>query len=374
MSTERLSIGIVGGSLGGLFAAALLSKSGHDVTVYERSAHGLDGRGAGLVPQQEIFDILAELGEDQAAAIGVVARERIFLDQTGRIVERNPTPQTQISWDLLYRTVRSLVSADRYRSGIHVTGVQQTNQGMDLLLADGSHKPFDLVIGADGIGSTVRAGIPGAGEPVYAGYVAWRALIPEADMPSESAMLLDRFTFYNVRGAQVLGYLIPGADGATAIGRRRYNCVWYRRASKNDGELARTLTDRVGKQHEYSLSPSFVPEKAVAGLVGDAERFLPTPFAAIWRTVEDPFVQAIFDYATPNMVFGRLALLGDAAFVARPHTAMGVSKAAGDAMALHRLLARTDTLPSALASYAQERERFGRVIAAHGMRLGSSLS
>jgi len=52
---HSLKIAIAGGSLGGLFAAALLHAAGHEVTVFERSKHGLEGRGAGLVSQREIF-------------------------------------------------------------------------------------------------------------------------------------------------------------------------------------------------------------------------------------------------------------------------------------------------------------------------------
>jgi 2-polyprenyl-6-methoxyphenol hydroxylase-like FAD-dependent oxidoreductase len=75
-----------------------------------------------------------------------------------------------------------------------------------------------------------------------------------------------------------------------------------------------------------------------------------------------PFVQAIFDYETPAMVAGRLALLGDRAFVVRPHTAMGVAKAARDALALRRLLA-AQPLGEALAAYALDRMPIGQAIA-----------
>ena len=85
-----------------------------------------------------------------------------------------------------------------------------------------------------------------------------------------------------------------------------------------------------------------------------------------------PFVQAIFDFETPRMANGRLALLGDAAFVVRPHTAMGVAKAAGDAIALRRLLS-SSSLVAALQSYDIERSKVGTTIAAYGRRLGATL-
>src|SRR6266404_707051 len=64
---HSLKIAIAGGSLGGLFAAALLHAAGHEVTVFERSKHGLEGRGAGLVGQREIFAILRAVGCEHVA-------------------------------------------------------------------------------------------------------------------------------------------------------------------------------------------------------------------------------------------------------------------------------------------------------------------
>jgi 2-polyprenyl-6-methoxyphenol hydroxylase-like FAD-dependent oxidoreductase len=72
-------------------------------------------------------------------------------------------------------------------------------------------------------------------------------------------------------------------------------------------------------------------------------------------------------------VAGRVVLLGDAAFVARPHVAAGASKAALDAAALADALAAYDDIDAALARYERERLAFGRAIVAHGRRLGTLL-
>src|SRR6202051_106150 len=114
---NSLKIAIAGGSLGGLFAAALLHAAGHEGTVFERSKHGLEGRGAGLVGQREIFAILRAVGCEHVARIGVVARERIFLDYGGQIVERHETPQMQISWDILFRSFRERLPDRNYLQG-----------------------------------------------------------------------------------------------------------------------------------------------------------------------------------------------------------------------------------------------------------------
>src|SRR5271163_5163374 len=112
-----MRVAISGGSVGGLFAACLLRQAGHDVDVFERSRQGLEGRGAGLVAQEEVFVLLRAIGREDVADVGVVAFERITLDRSGRVIDRDPRPQMQISWDHLYLAVRSLVGDDAYHVG-----------------------------------------------------------------------------------------------------------------------------------------------------------------------------------------------------------------------------------------------------------------
>ena len=171
-------------------------------------------------------------------------------------------------------------------------------------------------------------------------------------------------------GSYILGYTVTGPNAETERGARRYNWVWYRRVSEE--ELSKLLTDVEGRVHPFSLAPGQVPDRRLEALIEDAARLLPPPFAAAVTAERQPFVQAIFDYELPRMTQGRLALLGDAAFVVRPHTAMGVAKAAGDALALRSSLAR---LPRADALQAYERERLpiGAEIAGYGRQLGASL-
>jgi 2-polyprenyl-6-methoxyphenol hydroxylase-like FAD-dependent oxidoreductase len=134
------------------------------------------------------------------------------------------------------------------------------------------------------------------------------------------------------------------------------------------------LTDNAGRHiHRFSLAPGQVSDRAAATLVNDARWLLPPPFAAAVAAEKRPFIQAIFDYEAPTMVCGRLALLGDAAFVVRPHTAMGIAKAAADAMALRRYLAEVPDLAAALSLYDRERRAAGRAIADYGRRLGAMM-
>lgn len=365
---------IVGGSLGGLFAATLLHRAGFDVTVYERSTHGLEGRGAGLVAQHEVFAMLREAGCDHLARIGVTADERVFLDREGQIIQRQQTPQMQLSWDMLFRSFRNLLPDERYVGGRKITSVTQDAAGTTVHFADGGEERADLVIGADGIDSIVRGAVVGPdSHPTYVGYVTWRGLVPEMQVPKDAAdHLFGRFAFYDTKGSHMLGYLVAGPDGATTEGNRRYNWVWYRRydAQALDG----VLTDINGRRQDHSLAPGRVRPEVVACLRADAQALLPPAFAQALLAEPQPFVHAIFDYAAPRMVNGRIALMGDAAFVARPHTAMGVAKAAADAFALRDALTRQGDIASALAAYEAERAPAGREIVAYGQRLGQSLN
>jgi 2-polyprenyl-6-methoxyphenol hydroxylase-like FAD-dependent oxidoreductase len=83
-----------------------------------------------------------------------------------------------------------------------------------------------------------------------------------------------------------------------------------------------------------------------------------------------PFLQPIWDLQSPSIVFGRIVLIGDAAFVARPHVATGVSKAALDVQSLVDALAQESGLDAALVRYAREREHLGRALVARGRHLG----
>jgi 2-polyprenyl-6-methoxyphenol hydroxylase-like FAD-dependent oxidoreductase len=359
---------IAGGSLAGLFAALLLRQAGHDVHVYERSQAGLSGRGAGLVPQEEVFVALRRLGLDHLVSVGVLARERILLELDGRIAASFETPQTQISWDHLYTGLRDHLGSDRYHVACRIRRAGNEADGSWLEFDDGTREAADLVIGADGIGSAVRAAVIATEDNAhYTGYVAWRGLIPEAALPPSAAeTLLDRFAFYTGPRTQALGYVVPGAHGELGGGARRYNWVWYRRAD----DLVATLTDTAGRSHPYSLAPGQLSDTARIRLCDDAQTLLPPQFRDVLLAEPAPFVQAIFDYETPRMTRGRLALIGDSAFVARPHTAMGVGKAAADALALNHALT---TLPiaQALDHYQHGRLAIGHAIVQHGRRLGA---
>lgn len=370
---DRTRVGIVGGSLGGLFAAVLLHRAGHDVTLFERSATGLERRGAGLVAQQEIFELLTTVGRAQDVNVGVVATERITLDRSGRVASRDPSPQTQISWDHVYEVLRALLPADRYRLGSHALRVEDGDDAAGIHFADGSREDFDLVVGADGLGSVVRKTVaPADHRNRYVGYVTWRGLVPESILSADTGdVLLGRFAFYNGPGVHMLGYLVPGVGGDLRPGFRRYNWVWYR--SLSDRGLTQLMQDVGRPPRSFSTAPGELPTALRDRLVEEAAHVLPPPFADVVDAESEPFMQAIYDYVAPRMAGSRVALLGDAAAVVRPHTAMGAAKAAGDALALAAALRHGGDVSAALAAYNAQRLPVAQAISRYGQQLAQSL-
>ena len=102
-----------------------------------------------------------------------------------------------------------------------------------------------------------------------------------------------------------------------------------------------------------------------------ATRLLAPQFVAVIRATAEPLFQPIYDLESSRLTFGRVAVVGDAAFVARPHVGLGVTKAAGDAVALIDALTRHgNNLDAALHQYETGRVEFGRSIVEHARILG----
>jgi 2-polyprenyl-6-methoxyphenol hydroxylase-like FAD-dependent oxidoreductase len=369
----RARVIIAGGSIAGLFAGALLHRLGFAVDVFERSGEALASRGAGIMPHPELFDALAHAGATADETICVPIVGRIALNQDGTILGKHAMPQLTMSWDQLYRLVRASLPEARHHAGRAVAGFEQDEDGVNVHFADGASARADWLIGADGIRSTVRRLLLPELEPAYAGYVAWRGLIEERRMSAEArAILCDRLAFCLSPGEQMIGYPVPGADEAIEPGRRRYNVVWYRPVDEAAG-LPRLLTGRDGRSHDVSIPPGHVAHEAVAELYGDADALLAPCCAEVVRLSQEPFIQAIYDFASPRLVFGRVILIGDAAFLARPHAGMGATKAARDALSLARALAGADPT-TALLDWERRRLRYGHAVVERARWLAGDLN
>jgi 2,6-dihydroxypyridine 3-monooxygenase len=102
-----------------------------------------------------------------------------------------------------------------------------------------------------------------------------------------------------------------------------------------------------------------------------AEARLPPQIAEVVLAVDSPFLQVIYDIEVSRMAFGRVCLVGDAAWVARPHAAAGTAKAAADAWTLAEALTTHDTVPEALAAWEPGQLELGRQLVERTRRIGS---
>jgi 2-polyprenyl-6-methoxyphenol hydroxylase-like FAD-dependent oxidoreductase len=368
-STQRRAI-VIGGSMSGLFAALMLRRRGWQVDVYERVDGELAGRGAGIVAQPEIRRAFETLGIDFGETLGVSTIERRTFEQDGTLAAKIDCPQIHTTWERVYRLLRDALPAEHFHRGVRFTHVEQTAEGVTAHFDGGRTAEGDLLVGADGLRSTVRTQFIPDQQPLYPGYVAWRAMIDEAAMsPRTHADIYLCMAFCLPEHEQMLGYPVAGPNDDLRPGHRRYNVVWYR--PTDERRLEWMLTDEAGVTHAGSIPPPLIHKSVIAEMRKDALRLLSPQFQEVIGHAEQPFLQPIYDFETPHMVFGRIAILGDAAFVARPHVGAGVAKAADDATALADALAANESIEDALKQFEAARTAVGRRIVERGRALGA---
>ena len=361
---------IVGGSLGGLFAANILLRQGHDVTLLEKAIGSLDGRGAGIVTHDALADALRQAGVKVDDTLGVPVTQRVTLGADGQILGMMELPQILTSWSRLYHMLKECFPVERYVQGKVVKTVSQTADAVQVSCDDGSRYEAELLIASDGIRSAVRAQVAPEIQPEYAGYIAWRGVCDEACLSSYTLdTLFNRFGFCLPKGEQMLGYPVAGHGNDTRPGKRRYNFVWYRPASENE-ELVNLLTDDDGHYYPTGIPPLKVSWKHIAKMRQNAQEILAPQFAEILEKTAAPFLQSIYDVRSEEIVFGRIALMGDAAFVGRPHVGMGVTKAADEAIVIAKYIAQLGATPAALKAYRDERLKLGQQVVARAQYLG----
>lgn len=359
---------ICGGSIGGLFCAAFLRNKGWETLVFERSRSELSGRGAGIVTHDLLINLIAQAGAS-TAELGVQVEDRVAFDLGGDRVATLPLPQIVTSWDRVHSLLRELVPDGGYQLGKSVAGYEEKDGYVVLTFDDGSRTEADLLVGADGFRSAVRAQMLPQVQPVFSGYVVWRCLAHEADLPDGlRAQVFDAFGLFLPHGTQILGYPIAGPGNDLRPGHRRYNFVWY--APVDSAELNDMLTDATGTLHPVTIPPPLVRDEVLARMQAFAKANLSLPFLNILARSERPFFTPIYDLLSPHFTAGRVALAGDAACVARPHVGMGVTKAAADAEALARHLSQPD-IEAGLAAYGRERHAAAELAFLTGRRLGS---
>jgi 2-polyprenyl-6-methoxyphenol hydroxylase-like FAD-dependent oxidoreductase len=370
-SLSSLRIVVGGGSLGGLCAGLALRAHGATVNIFERHPGPMEMRGGGIVVQESLTTLLQHSGA--AAPLPMTSCQgRRYLSPEGGDGQTQSMPQRFTSWEAIYLTLRASFPELNYHTGAALEGFDTVENAVRVDIAGHGQVHADLLVCADGAQSETRRRLLPQVKQHYAGYIAWRGMVDEAAASRDLVKFFDNtFTFSEARdGGHILVYLIPGQGGDVRPGHRLLNWVWYVHAS--DQELSRLLTDKTGRQHHNSLPLGMASEEALAELRARARRDVHLRMADLIEATHEPFIQTIVDVVVPRTVFGRGCLLGDAAFVVRPHTAGSTAKAASDAMLLADLLDKSKgDVTSALSTFQPLQMRYGNELHQYGVALGN---
>jgi 2-polyprenyl-6-methoxyphenol hydroxylase-like FAD-dependent oxidoreductase len=349
-----------------------LKRQGHNVRILERSPTPLlHDQGAGIVAGGDTQEFLRACDKSKTPA-AVPSRLRLYLDRQGEITHRESMTQQMTSWDLLYHICRANfdglqseyvkpqveVGQDEgkgvYEYGRQVQAVESHGTRLTVSFVstrenenhdETQHAEADFVVIADGPSSEMRRQLkPESAKRTYAGYVAFRGTVPEAELSSEAReAFVETFSFHHVPRAQILAYAIPGRNGTLQKGERLINWVYYCNVKEDSDEYRSIFTDKDGGKHRYTLPPGnrMAPEVWERQKQRAKDELAPQ-FAELVNMTKAPFVQAITDLQPASSVWvldGKAVLVGDAVAGFRPHTAASTSQAAFHALRLPDVLA-----------------------------------
>ena len=363
---------IIGGSMAGLFAATALSKKGWDISVHEKVPVPLSGRGAGIATYDELADIVYKATNNNNV-LGTTAKSRVSLDINGNIINSYDYPQVYTSWQYLFSILREQISNDDYFMGDDCIKIEQNEDKAIAFFDNGKKKETDLIIVANGIKSELRTYVDNKAYPQYAGYVGWRGVVNEEEISKKSLETLSNYFIvvlpYN---QQIASYPIAGeGKNPFKIGERRINWIWYKPVPQNS--LQEILLGKSGQQFEDGIPPNEIREEIVNDLFKEAEEKLPPQLVELVKITKQPLIQPIFDLQSIKMKNGRVLTIGDAAFTARPHVGMGVTKAAMDAFTLSEYLEDSTNLDD-LDKWEHSRLKESQFIVNRSRKLGQYLS
>ena len=381
LASERRIIGgplsrprvlIAGGSIGGLTTGVLLRDMGYDVEIYERAGAALEERGTGIVvlpiTERYFTEGGGARGDDR---VSLELADWTYVDADGVVISEETERFHFSGWSTVYRALLDTFDADRYHLASELVGFEQRPDGVTLLLSDGRRVEGDLLVCADGLASTARPVLLPEVQPEYAGYVAWRAITPESVLSESTLEALEDAMLYQVLDhGHILIYAIPHPDGSTVPGERIINSVWYRNYP-DDGSFEALMTGVDGRRRSGTMPPGTIKPEFLDEMFAAAADTLAPQIREVVLKCPQPLIQAIFDLEVPQMVFGRVLILGDAAFGLRPHVAAGQAKACADAWALRDALEEAGhDLDAALALWEPRQLELGRNAVANTRRMG----
>ena len=358
MADSRLEIVVVGGGIGGLFAANALLAQGFRVSVYEQAA-ALGEVGAGVYLTPNSMRHMQRVGLEAAVEQwgGRVGPESRYFRQDGSLIA--PVQVTDSSgWNATFGMHRadlidilsSKLPAGSVHTGHRGIGFEQDGKRARVKFANGAVAEADAVIAADGIHSELRPFVFPPSNPVFSGSVAYRGLVAHDDIPD-----------WNNRAWMMW------------LGHGKHFLSFPVRAGKLINYVGFVPADEVMKESWSAPGDPGVLRQEFAGWDPRIEFLL--------SRVKHTFRWALYDREPlPTWTKGRLTLLGDAAHPMLPHLGQGANQSIEDGMALATILAHADrdSIPAALLAYERlRRERVAEVqlgARQNGMRYDSGYS
>jgi 2-polyprenyl-6-methoxyphenol hydroxylase-like FAD-dependent oxidoreductase len=322
------NIGIVGGGIGGVAAAAALHKLGIEATVYERASRWREA-GAGMMLWPNATRVLNSLGLlERVALLSGPNSHFLVRASCGKVLMNIALGQFEVPAlctrrsDLL-AVLLSGVPRESLRLGKEMTHLEQSRSGVRIHFADGCVAEHDAVIGADGIHSRVRAELFGVSDPVYRGYAIWRGVASYAGHAIRPG-----------HNSETWGH--GSRFGILDIGRGRF--TWY--ATANIPQL--------------DAAPRNQRKSQILERFAGWHQPIPELIASTDLILEN----GAYDLSPlPRWTSGRVTLLGDAAHPCTPNLGQGGCMALEDALTLTKCLLSGDPIGSALCRYESLRRR-----------------
>ena len=349
-----MRVGVIGGSIAGCAAAALLHRAGHDVTVFERSESGLVSRGAGiLMVTASWHDMTARGVFDGTVPACRVGYSRLVTRAAGTGRQRwlgdVQVSSMLFNWAHLYQSLRRRVPDGLYRGGAAVERIEATPLGTTLHLVGGGALDFDLVVCADGYRSLGRGLIDPGAAPAYRGMVLWRGLLPERDI---RAGALDGCDLLRpvYQGGHGVVYYVPGPGRSTEPGERLLMWGYYLQVPES--ALASVLVDDQERQQSGSVPFGNVHPEVRAALQSRLAGLLPAPLFELVQQSGNSSIQAIYSFVPRSYARNRLCLVGDCGTLAPPFAGSGVLRAVTSAGSLADALADASAVDHALRRWS----------------------
>ncbi len=371
---------IIGGSHAGLFAAIALQNAGFRVRVFERAPETLRGTGAGIRVQPLLADLLQREAQIDPARFAThthfdrhLAPRRDSVQN--RIVYEKAEDGDFASWGSLYRALLKRFGDDNYFCGESCVGTREVADKVEVNFAGGLCETADLVVFADGIASTGRHQLNPSARLQYAGYVAWRGMVAEAELSAETrALLKDARIFIVPELSHAILYPVPGEPGIDGAGEVRINAIWYRNVDARS-DLDALMTDREGTHRATSIRAGLMKKRHIDEFRRAVEAELPPAAVEVFARSE-PFVTTINDVEPSRMVFGRQVLVGDAAAATRPHVSASTARAMRAAWGLAAALSAAKSagdIAANLAAWEREHVAIAQEFTDRGRMIGSRL-